>query len=144
MSSVEILPLIALVAMFVIATFFPINIGILGFIGAFGVGAFLLGYDDKEILAAFPSSIVLTIIGVTYFFGMAKKNGTIDLLVNACIRAVCGRVTVVPWVFFFCASVLTALGTFSPAAVALICPAALSFAARTPSPPGRCSSPVTA
>ncbi|ANW67561.1 C4-dicarboxylate ABC transporter [Mycobacterium sp. djl-10] len=131
MSSVEILPLIALVAMFVIATFFPINIGILGFIGAFGVGAFLLGYDDKEILAAFPSSIVLTIIGVTYFFGMAKKNGTIDLLVNACIRAVRGRVTVVPWVFFFCASVLTALGTFSPAAVALICPAALSFAART-------------
>ncbi|MHA3021602.1 SLC13 family permease [Mycobacterium sp. BMJ-28] len=131
MTSVEVLPLIALVAMFVIATFFPINIGILGFIGAFGVGAFMLGYDDKEILAAFPSSIVLTIIGVTYFFGMAKKNGTIDLLVNACIRAVGGRVTVVPWVFFFCASVLTALGTFSPAAVALISPAAMSFAART-------------
>jgi len=131
MTYVEILPLIALVAMFIIATFFPINIGILGFIGAFGVGAFLLGYDDKEILAAFPSSIVLTIVGVTYFFGMAKKNGTIDLLVNACIRGVRGRVTVVPWVFFFCASVLTALGTFSPAAVALISPAAMSFAART-------------
>ena len=131
MTYVEILPLIALVAMFVIATFFPINIGILGFIGAFGVGAFLLGYDDKEILAALPSSIVLTIVGVTYFFGMAKKNGTIDLLVNACIRAVRGRVAVVPWVFFFCASVLTALGTFSPAAVALISPAAMSFAART-------------
>ncbi len=30
MTSIEILPLIALVAMFVIATFFPINIGILG------------------------------------------------------------------------------------------------------------------
>ncbi|SEB65245.1 SLC13 family permease [Rhodococcus koreensis] len=131
MTSIEILPLIALVAMFVIATFFPINIGILGFIGAFVVGYFLLGYDDKEILAEFPSSIVLTIIGVTYFFGMAKKNGTIDLLVNACIRGVRGRVTVVPWVFFFCASVLTALGTFSPAAVALISPAAMSFAART-------------
>ncbi|WP_285030978.1 SLC13 family permease [Mycolicibacterium sp. lyk4-40-TYG-92] len=131
MTSVEVLPLIALVAMFVIASFCPINVGILGFIGAFGVGAFILGYDDKQILAAFPSSIVLTIIGVTYFFGMAKKNGTIDLLVSACIRAVRGRVTVVPWVFFFCASALTALGTFSPAAVALISPAAMSFAART-------------
>ncbi|MCF6385621.1 C4-dicarboxylate ABC transporter [Mycobacterium sp. MBM] len=131
MSYVEILPLIALVAMFVIATIFPINIGILGFIGAFAVGAFLLGYDDKEILAEFPSSIVLTIVGVTYFFGMAKQNGTIDLLVNACIRGVRGRVSLVPWVFFGCASVLTALGTFSPAAVALIVPAAMSFAART-------------
>ncbi|SNT00587.1 SLC13 family permease [Rhodococcoides kyotonense] len=131
MTSIEILPLIALVAMFVIATFFPINIGILGFIGAFAVGYFALGYDDKEILEAFPSSIVLTIVGVTYFFGMAKRNGTIDLLVNSCIRAVHGRVTVVPWVFFFVASVLTALGTFSPAAVALITPAAMAFAART-------------
>ena len=130
MSMVEILPLIALVAMFVIASIVPINIGILGFIGAFAVGALVLGYDDKEILASFPSSIVLTIIGVTYFFGMAKKNGTIDLLVNACIRAVHGRVTVVPWVFFVSASILTALGTFSPAAVALISPAAMSFAAK--------------
>ena len=131
MTSIEILPLVALVAMFVIASVFPINIGILGFLGAFGVGAFVLGFDDKEILAEFPTSIVLTIVGVTYFFGMAKKNGTIDLLVNACIRAVRGRVTVVPWVFFFAASVLTALGTFSPAAVALIAPAAMAFAART-------------
>ena len=131
MTSIEILPLIALVAMFVIATFFPINIGILGFIGAFVVGYFALGFDDKEILNEFPSSIVLTIVGVTYFFGMAKRNGTIDLLVNSCIRAVNGRVTVVPWVFFFVASVLTALGTFSPAAVALIVPAAMAFAART-------------
>lgn len=101
---------------------------------AFAVGYFMLGYDDKEILAAFPSSIVLTIVGVTYFFGMAEKNGTIDLLVNAYIRAVRGRVTVVPWVFFFCASVLTALGTFSPAAAALISPAAMSSGTR----PGRC------
>lgn len=131
MTSIEILPLVALVAMFVIASVFPINIGILGFLGAFGVGAFVLGLDDKEILAEFPTSIVLTIVGVTYFFGMAKKNGTIDLLVNGCIRAVRGRVTVVPWVFFFAASVLTALGTFSPAAVALIAPAAMAFAART-------------
>src|SRR6185312_7511346 len=118
MTSIEILPLIALVAMFVIASVFPINIGILGFLGAFGGGAFVLGLDEKEILAEFPTSIVLTIVGVTYFFGMAKKNGTIDLLVNACIRAVRGRVTVVPWVFFFAASVLTA-------------PAAMAFAART-------------
>lgn len=131
MTYIEILPLIALVAMFVIATIFPINIGILGFVGAFAVGAFLLGFDDREILAQFPSSIVLTIVGVTYFFGMAQQNGTIDLLVSSCIRAVRGRVTLVPWVFFGCASALTALGTFSPAAVALLIPAAMSFAART-------------
>ncbi|MBT1636273.1 MULTISPECIES: SLC13 family permease [Clavibacter] len=131
MSSIEIIPLIGLVVMFVIATVFPINIGFLGFIGAFLVGAIAFGYDDKEILEVFPSSIVLTIIGVTYFFGMAKQNGTIDLMVSACIRAVRGKLYLIPWVFFLVAAFLTSLGTFSPAAVALIAPAAMSFAGRT-------------
>ncbi|MBF4461136.1 MULTISPECIES: SLC13 family permease [unclassified Rathayibacter] len=131
MSSIEIIPLIGLVVMFIIATVFPINIGFLGFIGAFLVGAIAFGYDDKEILEAFPASIVLTIVGVTYFFGMAKQNGTIDLMVNACIKAVRGRVYLIPWVFFLVAAFLTSLGTFSPAAVALIAPAAMSFAGRT-------------
>lgn len=131
MTSIEIIPLIALVAMFILATVFPINIGFLGFVGAFLVGAIAFGFDDKEILEAFPASIVLTIVGVTYFFGMAKANGTIDLLVNACIRAVRGRLALIPWVFFVVASFLTALGTFSPAAVALIAPAAMGFAGRT-------------
>lgn len=129
--SPEIVPLIALIAMFVIATIFPINIGFLGFVGAFAVGAIYLGFDDKEVLEAFPSSIVLTIVGVTYFFGMAKQNGTIDLMVNACIRAVRGRVSLIPWVFFLVAAFLTSLGTFSPAAVALIAPAAMTFAHRS-------------
>ncbi|MFT7767051.1 SLC13 family permease [Clavibacter tessellarius] len=131
MSSIEIIPLIGLVVMFVIATVFPINIGFLGLIGAFLVGAIAFGYDDKEILEVFPSSIVLTIIGVTYFFGMAKQNGTIDLMVSACIRAVRGKLYLIPWVFFLVAAFLTSLGTFSPAAVALIAPAAMSFAGRT-------------
>lgn len=129
--SPEIVPLIALIAMFVIATIFPINIGFLGFVGAFAVGALYLGFDDKEVLEAFPSHIVLTVIGVTYFFGMAKQNGTIDLMVNACIRAVRGKVSLIPWVFFLVAAFLTSLGTFSPAAVALIAPAAMTFAARS-------------
>lgn len=61
--SPEIVPLISLIAMFVIATIFPINIGFLGFVGAFAVGALYLGLDDKEVLEAFPSHIVLTVIG---------------------------------------------------------------------------------
>ncbi|KHK99826.1 C4-dicarboxylate ABC transporter [Microbacterium mangrovi] len=131
MTFLELIPLIALVAMFVIATIFPINIGFLGFVGAYLVGSIALGLSSKEILGSFPASLVLTIVGVTYFFGMAKANGTIDILVNACINAVRGRLALIPWVFFAVASFLTALGTFSPAAVALIAPASMSFAART-------------
>ena len=62
---------------------------------------------------------------------MAQANGTIDVIVRACVKAVGGRMALIPWVFFFIASVLTALGTFSPAAVALLAPAAMLFAAES-------------
>lgn len=129
MTLVQILILVVLVVMFVIATKWPINIGIMGFVGAFLFGTFAFGMSDKEILAEFPASIVLTIIGVTFFFSMAQRNGTIKMLVDLAIRAVRGRLGIVPWIFFVIASILTALGTFSPAAVALLAPAAMGFAA---------------
>src|SRR5688572_3953599 len=128
MTAVQIIPLVVLVVMFVVATKWPLNIGVMGLVASFGVGYFMLGMTDKEILAEFPASIVLTIIGVTYFFSMAQKNGTIDVIVQNCVRLVRGKTLLLPWVFFLMAAALTALGTFSPAAVALLAPAAIGFA----------------
>ncbi|GAA1389537.1 SLC13 family permease [Luteococcus peritonei] len=127
----EIIPLLVLIGMFIVATKWPLNIGVMGFVASFFVGYFVLGMDDKEIFKEFPVSIVMTIIGVTYFFSMAQNNGTIDLIVRKCISAVRGKVSVMPWIFFVLASILTALGTFSPAAVALLAPAGMAFAHRS-------------
>ena len=129
MTLVQILILVVLVVMFIAATKWPINIGIMGFVGAFLFGTFVFGMDDKEILEEFPASIVLTIVGVTFFFSMAQRNGTIKMLVDLAVRAVRGRLGIVPWIFFVIASILTSLGTFSPAAVALLAPAAMGFSA---------------
>jgi di/tricarboxylate transporter len=128
MTATQIIPLVILVVMFVVATKWPLNIGIMGLVASFGVGYFMLGMTDKEILEEFPASIVLTIIGVTYFFSMAQRNGTIDIIVQTCVRLVRGKTVLLPWVFFLMAAALTALGTFSPAAVALLAPAALGLA----------------
>ncbi|MUU71983.1 C4-dicarboxylate ABC transporter [Pseudarthrobacter sp. GA104] len=128
MTAVQIIPLAILVVMFIVATKWPLNIGVMGLVASFGVGYFMLGMTDREILAEFPASIVLTIIGVTYFFSMAQRNGTIDIIVQTCVRLVRGRTLLLPWVFFLMAAALTALGTFSPAAVALLAPAAIGFA----------------
>lgn len=128
MTAVQIIPLIILVVMFVVATKWPLNIGVMGLVASFGVGYFMLGMSDKEILADFPANIVITIIGVTYFFSMAQRNGTIDIIVQTCVRLVRGKTLLLPWVFFLMAAALTSLGTFSPAAVALLAPAALGLA----------------
>jgi di/tricarboxylate transporter len=128
MTATQMVPLVVLVVMFIVATKWPLNIGVMGLVASFGIGYFMLGMTDREILAAFPASIVLTIIGVTYFFSMAQRNGTIDIIVQNCVRLVRGKTLVLPWVFFLLAAALTALGTFSPAAVALLAPAAIGFA----------------
>lgn len=126
--SAQLIAILVLGGMFVIATLLPINIGILALVASFVVGTFVFGLEDKEIFEGFPVSLFITVVGVTYLFSVAKQNGTIDLLVQGGIRLVRGRAILVPWVLFAVAATLTALGTFTPAAVALLVPIGMSFA----------------
>ncbi len=128
--SPEIVTIIALVVIFAIATFLPINMGALAFVAAFVVGTLSVGLDTDEILGGFPAELVLTLIGVTYLFAIAQNNGTVDLLVRGAVTLVGGHVAAIPWIMFFVTGLLTAIGALSPAAVAIIAPIALTFAAR--------------
>ncbi len=117
-------------AMFVLATALPINMGVIAFVGAFLVGTAIAGFKAKEIMAGFPADLFLTLVGITYLFALAQNNGTIDWLVRLAVRAVRGRIAAIPWVMFFIAALLTSVGAVSPAAVAIIAPIALGFAAK--------------
>jgi di/tricarboxylate transporter len=122
--------IIALVALFVIGTVLPINMGALAYVAAWLVGMYSLHLDEKEILAGVSGDLVLTLIGVTYLFAIAKNNGTVDLIVRSAVKAVGGRVALIPWVMFAVTALLTAIGAASPAACAIIGPIALGFAGR--------------
>jgi di/tricarboxylate transporter len=134
--SPEIISILALVVIFAIATVYPINMGALAFVAAFLVGTLAVGLDTEEILGSdevaggFPSELVVTLIGVTYLFAIAQNNGTVDLLVRGAVRMVGGHIAAIPWIMFFVTALLTAIGALSPAAVAIIAPVALTFAAR--------------
>ncbi len=122
--------IIALVALFVVGTVLPINMGALAYVAAWLVGMYSLNMDEKEILAGISADLVLTLIGVTYLFAIAKNNGTVDLIVTTAVKAVGGRVALIPWVMFAITGVLTAIGAVSPAACAIIGPVALGFAGK--------------
>ena len=122
--------IIALMALFVIGTVLPINMGALAYVAAWLVGMYALDLDEKEILAGVSGDLILTLIGVTYLFAIAKNNGTVDLIVSSAVKAVGGRVALIPWVMFFVTALLTAIGAASPAACAIIGPIALGFAGR--------------
>jgi di/tricarboxylate transporter len=128
--SAQLISIYALVVMFVVATALPVNMGVLAFVGAFLVGTLAAGMTTKTIIAGFPGDLFLTLVGITYLFAIAQNNGTIEWLVQLGVRAVRGRIAAIPWIMFFIAAVLTAVGAVSPAAVAIIAPIALGFAAK--------------
>ncbi len=120
----------ALVAMFVVATVWPINMGVLAFVGAFLVGTLLAGLKAAQIVDNFPGGLFLTLVGITWLFALAQNNGAIDWLVRLAVRAVRGRIAAIPWIMFGISALLTSVGAVSPGAVAIIAPIALGFAFR--------------
>jgi len=122
--------IIALVALFVVGTVLPINMGALAYVAAWLVGMYSLDLTEKEILAGVSGDLILTLIGVTYLFAIARNNGTVDLIVRSAVKGVGGRVALIPWVMFAVTAVLTGIGAVSPAACAIIGPIALGFAGR--------------
>jgi Na+/H+ antiporter NhaD/arsenite permease-like protein len=128
--SPELISILALVAMFVIATILPVNLGALALVGAFFVGTLVAGMETGEILDAFPGNLFVTLVGITYLFAIATKNGTVDWLVRQSIRAVGGRIAAIPLVMFVVAAILTAVGAPAPAVAAILAPIAFGFAAQ--------------
>src|SRR5687767_4945379 len=76
------------VAVFAIATIRNIHLGVLMLPAAVAVGVWLAGMPIRDILAGFPINILVLIAGVTYFFGIAQGNGTIDSAIHKLLGAV--------------------------------------------------------
>jgi hypothetical protein len=90
--SPEWVSILALAALFLVGTLLPINMGALAFVAAWLVGMWSLGLDEKEIIGGMSGDLVLTLVGVTYLFAIARNNGTVDLIVRKAVQAVGGRV----------------------------------------------------
>ena len=126
----EILSLIVLAVVFLVATIRGVNMGALALVAAFVVGLTVYDVTEADILKGFPSSLFVILVGVTYLFALAKNNGTVDWIVHGAVRAVGGRVALVPWAMFVVCAIVTAIGAVSPAAVAIVAPVAMGFATR--------------
>ena len=116
--------LVIFVAVFVAATLRGVHLGLLMFVSACVVGTALAGMTLRDVIAGFPVGILILVAGVTFFFGIAKLNGTIDLVMGALLARTSGRPAVVPIAFFCLAAVLSAMG--SPQAGLAAAPLAMS------------------
>ncbi|MFI7118597.1 SLC13 family permease [Amycolatopsis sp. NPDC049868] len=128
--SIQLVTVVALALVFLIATVLPVHMGALAFVAAFVIGTVFAGESTDDIVSGFPGDLFVILVGVTLLFAIAKGNGTVDRLVHLVVRAVGGRIALIPWVMFVVTAALTAVGAVVPAAVAIIAPIGMGFARR--------------
>lgn len=126
----ELVAVSGLVLIFGLSMWRKINMGAVALVVAFLLGVLYFGQTASGIASGFPGSLLITLLGVTYLFGMARANGTIDQIVGGAVGAVRGRVALVPWVFFILAAIITGSGALSAATNAILIPVGLAFAQR--------------
>lgn len=119
-----------LILLFLIATLRPVNMGLLALAAAFLAGTMLIDIPPKEILGGFPGDLVVILVGVTFLFAIAERNGAIEWVVHGLTRIFGHRAVAMPWVIFIASALLTSFGALGPAAVAIVAPVALRFAAQ--------------
>lgn len=124
----QIVAVLLLVLIFGLATWRNISMGAVAFVVAYFAGVFYFDLTAAEVSAGFPGSLFITLLGVTYFFGIGRANGTVGQIVRSVVNAVHGNVVWIPWVFFLLAAGITASGALSIATYSILIPMGLAFA----------------
>ena len=116
------------VAVFVVAAVRQVHVGVVMFAAACGVGVGLAGLPLRTVVSGFPVSLMVLLAGVTYFFGIAQANGTVDRVISAVLRLVGERTALLPAVFFALTGGISSMG--SPLAGLVMAPIGLPLARR--------------
>ena len=116
------------IAVFALATARRVHLGILMLPAACVVGVALAGMPLRDVVGGFPVSIMLLVAGVTYFFGIAQINGTIDRVIGVLLARTGARPAALPVVFFALTAVASAMG--SPQAGLVLAPLGMPTARR--------------
>lgn len=119
-----------LILVFLVGVTRGVNLGTAALIGAGAIVLLLTGGGLEQLYAAFPANLFILLVGVTFLFGIATANGTIEWIVDALARVVGGRASAIPWVLFFVAGVVTSLGALAPVVVGLVAPIGMRLAKR--------------
>jgi di/tricarboxylate transporter len=113
-------------AIFAVAAFRNVPVGIVMLAAACGVGLLLADLTLAEVLDGFPVGTMVILAGVTYFFGIARANGTIDRVIDAVLARIGSNVVALPFAFFGLTAGISAMG--APVGVFVMAPIGMQIA----------------
>lgn len=124
-----VLSLLALLAVIVASLFSRVNVGVLAIALAWPVALYGAGWKADALIQTFPSSLFLTLVGVSLLFGVSQTNGTMQAVTLRAVRMCRGRAALVPPLLFLLACAVATLGPGAISATALVAPPAMAIGA---------------
>lgn len=85
------------------------NIGILAVGFSLVIGK-IGGMSGSQILSGFDAKLFITLVGVTFLFGIAQSNGTLELVAKKAVGLAGNRTYLVPVILFLVTGFLSAIG----------------------------------
>ena len=125
-----ILSLIALLIAIGLSMATKLNVGVAAMAFAWLIGSYAAGWKADQVAAGFPSSLFLTLTGVTLLFALAETNGTLDRLAHRAVGLARGQARLLPLLLFGIAFALSSVGPGAVIAVALLIPMAMPVSTR--------------
>lgn len=107
--SMEIITLLALVLVIIIGFIKKLNIGLLAIAVAVVIGYASNDFSTEQILEGFDASLFITLLGVTFLFGIISDNGCLDTLINHIISKLGRKIWFVPILVFMVGFLIAAL-----------------------------------
>jgi Na+/H+ antiporter NhaD/arsenite permease-like protein len=128
--SPAVLSLVALLAAIALSMATKLNVGVAAMAFAWLIGTFAAGLRPEQVAAGFPSSLFLTLTGVTLLFALAEVNGTLERLSHRAMALARGQTRLLPVLLFAAAFALSSVGPGAITTVALLIPMAMPIATR--------------
>lgn len=107
-----------------------VNVGVVAMVMAWIVGVYLGGMSTAEVVAGFPTSLFVTLAGVTLLFSIAQSNGTLSRITKRAVVLCRGRVWMLPFMFFGLGLGIATIGPGGTPTSALLAPPAMALAGR--------------
>ena len=111
-----------------------LNVGFLSIGFAIIVAGIWGATTGAKVMGYFPVGLFMILVGVTFLFGMAQTNGTMEKLTAYSVRVCKGNTAIVPLIVFLLTTFITTIGPGNIAGCALMAPVAMAIATRVGMP----------
>ena len=110
MSALQVMILLSIVVAIGLGFKLKINVGLFALIFSYIFGVFVMGLPVNTVIGMWPTRLFFQIMCVSFFYGFAEQNGTLEKIARVIVYSVRERAWFIPIALFFLCAFLAGIG----------------------------------